>query len=73
MLLAPENTRGYSVYVQYFDLNGDFVNFRTDRPVVDLADDFLQENFERFGLDFTGEYIEATFILKPRDGVTHRS
>ncbi|MBB4080594.1 hypothetical protein GGR28_003229 [Lewinella aquimaris] len=69
MLLAPEETRGNSVYIQYFDLNGDFVNFRTDRPVVNLADEFLQENFTRFGLDFTGEYIEATFILKPRNGI----
>ncbi|CAH1001823.1 hypothetical protein LEM8419_02731 [Neolewinella maritima] len=69
MLLAPEETRGNSVYVQYFDLNGDFVNFRSDRPVVNLADEFLQENFARFGLDFTGDYIEVTFVLKPRNGV----
>ena len=69
MLLAPEEPRGNSVYVQYFDLNGDYVNFRYDRPVVNLADEFLQENFARFGLDFTGEYIEATFVLKPRNGV----
>ncbi|MCP9236044.1 DUF5103 domain-containing protein [Lewinella sp. JB7] len=69
MLLAPEETRGSSVYIQYFDLNGDFVNFRTDRPVVNLADEFLQENFTRFGLDYTGEYIEVTFILKPRNGI----
>ncbi len=69
MLLAPEMTRGSSVYVQYFDLNGDYVNFRYDRPVVNLADEFLQENVARFGLDFTGEYIEATFVLKPRNGV----
>ena len=69
MLLAPEQTRGSSVYVQYFDLNGDFVNFRYDRPVVNLADEFLQENVARFGLDFTGEYIEVTFVLKPRNGL----
>ncbi|WP_420459726.1 DUF5103 domain-containing protein [Neolewinella sp.] len=69
MLLAPEMTRGSSVYVQYFDLNGDYVNFRYDRPVVNLADEFLQENVARFGLDFTGEYIEVTFVLKPRNGV----
>ncbi len=69
MMLAPEETRANSVYIQYFDLNGDFVNFRTDRPVVNIADEFLQENFARFGLDFTGEYIEVTFILKTRDGL----
>ncbi|NJB84649.1 hypothetical protein GGR26_000394 [Lewinella marina] len=68
MVLAPEETRGNTVYIQYFDLNGDFVNFRLDRPVVNLADEFLQDNFARFGLDFTGEYIEATFILKTRTG-----
>ena len=69
MMLLPEETRGNSAYVQYFDLNGDYVNFRTDRPVVNLADEFLQENFARFGLDFTGEYIEVTFLLKPRNGI----
>ncbi len=69
MMLAPEETRANSVYIQYFDLNGDYVNFRTDRPVVNLADEFLQENFTRFGLDFTGEYIEVTFILKTRNGL----
>ena len=67
MLLAPEETRGNSTYVLYFDLNGDFVNFRADRPVVNLADEFLQENYARFGLDFTGEYIEATFVLRTRN------
>ena len=69
ILLAPEETRGSSVYSQYFDLNGDFLNFRNDRPVVNLADEVLQENYERFGLDFTGEYVELTFVLKPRGGV----
>ncbi|WP_116125780.1 DUF5103 domain-containing protein [Lewinella sp. IMCC34183] len=69
MLLAPEESRANSVYLQYFDLNGDFVNFRTDRPVVNLADEFLQENYERFGLDYTGEYIEVTFIFKTRNGL----
>ena len=69
MLLAPEETRGSSVYTRYFDLNGDFVNLRNDRPVVNLADEVLQANYERFGLDFTGEYVELTFVLKPRGGV----
>ena len=69
ILLSPEETRGSSVYSQYFDLNGDFLNFRNDRPVVNLADEVLQENYERFGLDFTGEYVELTFVLKPRGGI----
>lgn len=69
MLLAPEKTRENSTYIQYFDLNGDFVNFRFDRPVVNLADEFLQDNFERFGLDFTGEYLEVTFVLKTNNGL----
>jgi hypothetical protein len=69
MLLAPEETRGSTVYIQYFDLNGDFVNFRDDRPSVNLADEFLQENVRRFGLDFTGEYIDVTFVLKTRTGL----
>lgn len=62
MMMLPEQTRT-GTYIQYFDLNGDFVNFRFDRPVINIADEFLQENFERFQLDFTGEYVEMTFIL----------
>lgn len=69
MLLAPDESRSNSNYIQYFDLNGDYVNFRNDRPAVNIADEFLQENYARFGLDFTGEYIEATFIFKPRNGI----
>ena len=69
MVLAPEMSRANTVYLQYFDLNGDFINFRSDRPVVNIADEFLQENYERFGLDFTGEYVELTFIFKTRDGL----
>lgn len=62
MMMLPEQPRT-GTYIQYFDLNGDFVNFRFDRPVINIADEFLQENFERFQLDFTGEYVEMTFIL----------
>ena len=69
MLLAPELTRGGTAYTQYFDLNGDFINFRTDRPVLNLADEFLQENYNRFGLEYAGEYIEVTPVLKTQDGL----
>lgn len=63
MMREAEIPRGNGSYVGYFDLNGDFVNFRFDRDVINLADEFLQENFERFRLDFNGEYIEMTFVL----------
>ena len=69
MLLAPELTRGGTAYSQYFDLNGDFVNFRTDRPVINIADEFLEENFERFSLEYTGEYVEITAVLKTQTGL----
>ncbi|MEM6877282.1 MAG: hypothetical protein AAF544_01885, partial [Bacteroidota bacterium] len=41
----------------------DFVNFRFDRPIINLADDYLQQNFDRLQLDYTGEYVELTFIF----------
>ncbi len=63
MMEEAEPVRGGQSYLQYFDLNGDFINFRFDRPVVNLADEFLQENFQRFSVDFNGEYIEMTFVL----------
>ena len=69
MLLAPELTRGGTAYSQYFDLNGDFVNFMSDRPVMNLADEFLQENYARFSLEYTGEYVQITPILKTQSGL----
>ena len=69
MLLAAEMTRGGTAYSQYFDLNGDFINFRSDRPVLNIADDFLQENYDRFGLEYTGEYVEITPVLKTPTGL----
>ena len=71
MMLMPEKPRGYGTYLNYFDLNGDFVNFRFDRAKVNLADEFLQQNFQRFNVDFNGEYIQTTFVLDTggeRDG-----
>lgn len=63
MMMQADRPRDNGTYVSYFDLNGDFVNFRFDRPVINIADEFLQENFNRFGLDFNGEYIEMTFVF----------
>ncbi|PPK85735.1 uncharacterized protein DUF5103 [Neolewinella xylanilytica] len=69
MLLAPELTRGGTVYSQYFDLNGDFVNVGGDRPALNLADEYLQENYARFGLEYTGEYVEIMPVLKTQSGL----
>ncbi|WP_116107777.1 DUF5103 domain-containing protein [Lewinella sp. IMCC34191] len=69
MLLAPELTRGETAYSQYFDLNGDFVNFRSDRPVLNIADEELQQSFQRLDLEYTGEYVEITPILKTQTGL----
>ncbi|MGB3800150.1 MAG: DUF5103 domain-containing protein [Lewinella sp.] len=69
MLLAPELTRGGTAYSQYFDLNGDFVNFRSDRPVLNLADEALEQSYQRLDLEYTGEYVEITPILKTQTGL----
>ncbi|MEO0788773.1 MAG: DUF5103 domain-containing protein [Bacteroidota bacterium] len=63
MALAPDIPRDQEIFLNYFDLNGDFVNFRFDRPIINLADDYLQQNFDRLQLDYTGEYVELTFIF----------
>lgn len=63
MMMMADRPRDNGTYIQYFDLNGDFVNFRFDQPVINLADEFLQENFNRFNVDYNGEYIEMTFVF----------
>jgi len=63
MMMEAETTRDNDTYVSYFDLNGDFVNYRFDRPVLQLADQVLQETFDRLRFDFNGEYVEMTFVL----------
>lgn len=63
MVIEPDRPRDNGTYIQYFDLNGDFVNFRFDQPVINLADEFLQDNFNRFNVDYNGEYIEMTFVF----------
>lgn len=63
MMAEADRPRDNGTYIQYFDLNGDFVNFRFDRDVINLADEFLQENFNRFNVDYNGEYIEMTFVF----------
>lgn len=63
MMIEADRPRDNGTYIGYFDLNGDFVNFRFDRAVINLADEFLQENFTRFDVAFNGEYIEVTFVF----------
>lgn len=63
MMIEADRPRDNGTYIQYFDLNGDFVNFRFDQPVINLADEFLQANFSRFNVDYNGEYIETTFVF----------
>ncbi|PHI21241.1 hypothetical protein CEQ90_04275 [Lewinellaceae bacterium SD302] len=64
MLLASDRPRDQSIFLNYADLNGDFVNFRDDRPVINVAAEFSDGNFDRLNLDFTGDYIMTTFVLK---------
>lgn len=64
MVLAPEGLRNQDIYLNYFDLNGDFINFRDDRPILNLGDDYFQQNFDRLNLEYTGEYIATTFVLQ---------
>jgi hypothetical protein len=64
MMMEAEKPRDTGTYLNYFDLNGDYVNFRFDRDVLTLADEVLQESFERLRFDFNGEYIEMTWVLQ---------
>jgi len=64
MMMEAEKPRDTGTYLSYFDLNGDYVNFRFDRAVLTLADEFLQENFDRLRFDYNGEYIEMTWVLQ---------
>lgn len=66
MMLEADLMRDFGTYLNYFDLNGDFVNFRFDRPVLTLGDQFLRETFDRLRFDFNGEYVEVTFVLDSR-------
>jgi len=64
MVLAPDRLRDQEIYLNYADINGDYVNFRFDRPIINLADEYLAANYDRLNLDFTGDYIDLTFILR---------
>ena len=63
MMMQAEPVRGLGTYVQYVDLNGDFVNLRSDQNQININPEVLSDQFQRFNLDFTGEYIEMTFVL----------
>lgn len=64
MLLAPDRPRDQSIFLNYADLNGDYVNFRFDRPVLTLTDEFVSGDYDRLNLDYTGDYILVTFVLQ---------
>ncbi|NJC26554.1 type IX secretion system plug protein [Neolewinella antarctica] len=63
MMLLRDLPRGGGGYLNYFDLNGDFINVRDDQAQINIADDVLQANFSRFQVDFNGEYVQMTFVL----------
>lgn len=63
MMMEAERPRDNGTYIGYFDLNGDFVNFRFDRDVINLTDDVLRSNFSRLDVAYTGEYVEMTFVF----------
>jgi len=63
MILVPEEPRDQEIFLNYADANGDFINFRFDRPIINLADEFLAENYGRLSLEYTGDYIDVTLIF----------
>jgi hypothetical protein len=69
MMMQAENTRDNDTYIGYFDLNGDFVNYRFDRAVFQLADEELQASYGRLDDDFNGEYVEVTFVLDTKSPI----
>lgn len=62
MVLKPDILRDQEIFLNYADVNGDFINFSSDEPIINISDDF--QDFDRLNLDFTGDYINMTFILK---------
>ncbi len=69
MMLEPENERANSVYLQYVDFNGDFVIDGSDQRIITLRDN----NFAGLlDFDFSGEYVEVTFVLKAPEGLDGR-
>lgn len=73
MLLAPDRPRDQSIYLNYADLNGDYVNFRFDRPVINLSEEFSNSNYDRLNLDFTGDYVRVTFVLQMNQPLENES
>lgn len=63
MIMVADGPRGARTFANYFDINGDFLNLRDDEAQITIADNFLQENFSRFSADFSGEYIQMTWVL----------
>lgn len=70
--LAPDILRTGAPYLNYADFNGDFVNLRFDRPVLNLSDDYFQDNFNRLQLKYTGDYIDLLFTLKTDQPIPDR-
>ena len=70
--LAPDIPRTGMPYLNYADFNGDFVNLRFDRPVLNLSDDYFQNNFNRLQLKYTGDYIDLLFTLKINQPIPDR-
>lgn len=64
MMMEAERPRDNDTYIGYFDLNGDFVNYRFDRDViVGLNDAELQFTDDRLAVAYTGEYVEMTWVF----------
>ncbi len=59
--LGKDLTRNQAAYLFYPDLNGDYVNLRYDRPVINLGDAALQAAYSRLSLEYTGDYIDVLF------------
>ena len=63
MMIEADRLRDNDTYIEYFDLNGDYVNFRFDRPVLNLSANAALEDYERLRFAYNGEYVEITFAL----------
>lgn len=71
MMAEAERPRADGPYLNYFDLNGDFVNYRFDQDVINLTDEVLRQNFTRLNVAYTGEYIEQTFVFATGTELPH--
>lgn len=64
MMMEADRPRDNGTYIGYNDFNGNFINDRFERLSLSLSVDGVTTDFnERFDFNYSGDYIEMTFVL----------